>query len=222
MPAERRRSSGLIVIACYHFLMSRYAPGVQVSHFRLEERLGSGATGEVFRANDLQLDRRVAIKFLMQAGDAQRREGLLREARLCASLTHPNIAIIYEIGWDADAPFVVMELVEGELLSLRIRSGQVTRSLAFRYMRQILEALDEAHMRSIVHGDIKSSNIVIDRRDQVKILDFGLARKPGTIGPGPQGTLEFLAPELARGEVIREQSDLFSAGVVFYHMLSGR
>src|SRR5438093_582291 len=106
-------------------MMSQYSAGMEVSHFRLVERLGAGATGEVFRAEDIYLGRFVALKLLRRLGDAKQKERFLREARLCSSLVHPHIAVVYEIGWVEEQPFLAMELVEGEMLSRRIRNQMV-------------------------------------------------------------------------------------------------
>lgn len=205
--------------------MGRYGPGLEVSHFRLLERLGAGASGEVYRAEDIQLGRQVALKFLTRFDKARHKEAFLREARLGASLMHPNIVVIHEIGWDDCVPFLVMELVEGEMLSRLIRNQSVTHQQAFRIQKQLLSALQEAHSRGIIHRDIKSSNIMITSNGQVKILDFGIARSVESHADSDSavaGTVEFLAPEQLRGCEADARSDLFSAGVVLYHMLAGR
>ena len=174
--------------------MLKFVPGMQVSHFQLVEKLGAGSTGEVFRAEDIYLRRPVALKFLTFLEDSGKTERSLQEARVCSSFLHPNIAVVYEIGWHDVVPFLAMELVEGETLSRRIREKKVDPQKAIRYQKQILDALAEIHSRGIVHRDLKSSNILINPRDQVKIVDFGLAP---SVESG-LGTLEFLAPELLR------------------------
>ncbi len=197
--------------------MLKFVPGMQVSHFQLVEKLGAGSTGEVFRAEDVYLRRPVALKFLTFLENSAQTERSLQEARICASFLHPNIAVVYEIGWYDQIPFLVMELVEGETLSRRIREKKVDPQKAIRYQKQILDALGEIHSHGIVHRDLKSSNILITLRDQVKLIDFGLA--PST--EFGLGTLEFLAPELLREESGDARSDLYSAGTVLFHMLSG-
>lgn len=197
--------------------MLKFVPGMQVSHFQLVEKLGAGSTGEVFRAEDIYLRRPVALKFLTFLENSGQTERSLQEARICSSFLHPNIAVVYEIDWYDQIPFLVMELVEGETLSRRIREKKVDPRKAIRYQKQILDALSEIHSHGIVHRDLKSSNILITHRDQVKIVDFGLA--PST--ESGMGTLEFLAPELLRDESGDAGSDLYSAGVVLFHMLAG-
>ena len=205
--------------------MQRIAPGTQIAHFRVEEKLGAGSCGEVYRAEDIYLKRPVALKILQMVESKEAKERFLQEARFSSTLVHSNIAVVYEAGWYESNPYIAMELVEGELLSRKIRMGEITYPDALHYMRQILEALEEAHSRDILHRDIKSSNMMVTARGKVKVLDFGMAT---SLDPKQQssdrslGTLEFLSPEQARGEEPDERSDLFAAGVVFYHMLSGR
>lgn len=204
--------------------MFTFQPGQQVSHFEIVDKLGAGASGEVYRAEDIYLRRPVALKFLTRYEDRAQQELFLQEARLCASFVHPNIAVLYEIGWHDKVPFLAMELVEGEMLSRRVRTGIVTREQALRYTDQILGALEEAHSRGIVHRDIKSSNIVVATRDSVKILDFGTAKRAISAkdSGGASGTLEFLSPEQARGEEADFRSDLFSTGVILYQLFTSR
>lgn len=206
--------------------MDSFLPGMEVSHFQLVEKIGVGSSGEVFRAEDILLKRPVALKILASFCDPTQKERFLREARLCSVLIHPNIAILYEAGWIGSVPFLAIELIEGQMLSRKIREKPMTAEQAIRYMKEILDALGEAHTRGIIHRDIKSANIMITSRDHVKILDFGLGRaksEPSRLTtPGRVlGTLEFLSPEQARGATVDHRSDLFSAGVVFFHMLTG-
>jgi len=206
--------------------MDSFLPGMEVSHFRLLEKIGAGSSGEVFRAEDTLRQRNVALKILARLSDPIQKERFLREARLCSSLVHPNIAIFYEVDWIGSIPFLVMEFVEGQMLSRKIRESPLGIEQAIEYMKQILEALEEAHRKDIIHRDIKSSNIMITPSNLVKILDFGLGRdtsQPSRLTtPGEViGTLEFLSPEQARGGTVDHRSDLFSAGVVFFHMLTG-
>ncbi|HEY4492199.1 MAG TPA: protein kinase [Acidobacteriota bacterium] len=204
--------------------MQSLSPGTQISHFRILEKLGSGSSGEIYRAEDIHLQRQVALKLLTRLSGSDQRERFLSEARLCSQLVHPNIAVIYEAGWHGSLPFLAMELVEGEMLVRRIRTAPLALVQALDYARQILNALQEAHSRGIIHRDIKSSNIVVTPKNQVKILDFGLARTASDLNgsTGVEGTIEFLSPEQARGEKPDPRSDLFSAAVVLYQMLTGQ
>lgn len=195
---------------------------MEVSHFRLIDKLGAGSFAEVFKAEDTLLGRFVALKIFTNCENTEQNERFLQEARIWSSLVHQNIAIVYEAGWHDRVPFLAMELIEGEMLSRRIRSENFSPEQSIQYMKQILDALDEVHSGGITHRDIKSSNIMITSRDQIKILDFGLARNHNDCLDKQMGTVEFLSPEEARGGQVDARSDLFSAGVVFYQMLTGR
>lgn len=215
--------------------------GTQVLHYRVAERLGSGAMGEVFAAEDTRLGRRVALKFLPRAVqcDAASRARLLNEARAASALTSPHVAATYDIGEHDGAPFIVMELVQGELLSVRLTRGRLPCDAAIDVAIQVAEALDEAHGRGIVHRDIKCANLMITSRNQVKVLDFGVAKllesADGDLGVGTTdtglaatldghlvGTVHYMSPEQALGHTVDQRSDLFSLGVVLYEMLTGR
>jgi non-specific serine/threonine protein kinase len=220
--------------------------GKDVKHYHVGERLGGGGMGEVYRAEDTRLGREVALKFLPASFryDPDRRERFLREARAASSLRSPNIASIYDIGEDAESVYIVMELVEGDLLADRIRRGPLDVGEAVEIGLQIADALDEAGERGIVHRDIKSSNVMVTERGLVKILDFGLAKiieRPGdsgdlsdehaptlalpareTLAGALLGTVSYMSPEQAYGRPIDPRSDIFSLGVVVYEMLAGR
>jgi TolB-like protein/Flp pilus assembly protein TadD len=202
--------------------MQNFTAGMKVSHFRLIEKLGAGSFGEVFKAEDILLGRKVALKLLTSCENTEQNERFLQEARLWSSVVHPNIVVVYEAGWHDCVPFVAMELIEGEMLSRRVRSENLTPEQSIKFIKQILGALDEIHSRGIVHRDIKSSNIMVTSRDQIKLLDFGLARNQSDLHNKQIGTIEFLSPEEVQGSNVDARSDLFSAGVVFYHMLAGR
>jgi tetratricopeptide (TPR) repeat protein/predicted Ser/Thr protein kinase len=212
--------------------------GQVVSHYRVGERLGGGGMGEVYLAEDTRLGRQVALKFLSPtlASDPESRSRLLNEARAASALRSPAIAVTYDIGEHKGAAFIVMEYVEGELLSARLARGSFEPPAALDIVAQVGDALDEAHSRGIVHRDIKSANLMLDARGRVKVLDFGLARflesrdstkssatmarvtMPGVV----LGTVSYMSPEQALGRAVDHRADLFSLGVVLYEMLTGR
>lgn len=205
--------------------------------FEIVRTLGKGGMGTVYLARDQRLGRHVAIKVLNASELAfdDRKARFLREARSAAAVRHQNVATIHEVGeTEAGTPFIVMEYCEGETLSQRIRRRPLESGEFLMIARQIAAALDAAHAKGIVHRDIKSANIMIEPNGIVKILDFGLAKSiPRALtDPGLErsfessaghffGTLHYLSPEQARGANADERSDLFSAGVVFYHMAAG-
>ena len=204
--------------------------------YRLLSRLGEGAIGEVWRALDLRLEREVALKLLKNADD-QRRQALIGEAKLACQLNHPNIAHIYDAGEVEGTPYIAMELVEGQTLRAlvgRPLEGESLQSLA----RQAAAALSHAHQKGIVHRDIKPENLLLTGEGQLKILDFGIARRGDDDSrPGPtshhltlvertapgysQGTPAYMSPEQANGQALTGQSDQFSLGVVLYELATG-
>ena len=217
--------------------------GRTVHHYRVAERLGGGGMGEVYRAEDTRLGRYVALKFLPASFqyDLDRRARFFREARAASALRSPNIAAIYDIGDLDDSAYIVMEYVEGQLLSQKVASGPLQICDALDVAMQIADALDEAHSLGIVHRDIKSSNVMITERGLVKVLDFGLAKvistgerrgdgdSDPTIRLGQEtavglvvGTVAYMSPEQALGRPVDHRSDLFSLGVVTYEMLTAR
>jgi serine/threonine protein kinase/tetratricopeptide (TPR) repeat protein len=216
--------------------------GNTVLHYKIGDRLGAGGMGEVYRAEDVRLGRSVAIKFLPSSFqyDPGRRERFMREARAASALRSPHVAAIFDIGEADEGVFIVMELVEGELLSERIERGPLPPLAAVDIASQIADALDEAGAQGIVHRDIKSSNVAVTPRGLVKVLDFGLAKMVGTGGDAPEmpptvvlpvletipgtilGTVAYMSPEQALGKSVDPRSDIFSAGVVLYEMVTGR
>ena len=211
--------------------------GQTISHYRVVEKLGRGGMGEVYLAEDTQLGRKVAIKFLPTevATDERAKQRLLREAKTAATLDHPNICAIYEVGQEGDTSFIVLQYIEGETLASKIKRHlpDVAETLAIAL--QAAEALHEAHARGIIHRDIKPENIMLTARNQVKVLDFGLAKvmtDSTIIGadtasmlsvPGMLvGTLPYMSPEQVRCEALDCRSDIFSFGTVLYELLSGR
>jgi TolB-like protein/Tfp pilus assembly protein PilF len=217
-----------------------------VTHYRILEKIGEGGMGVVYRAEDTRLGRQVAVKFLSAtlSANPDAVERFQREARAASALSHPHICAVYDVGQHGDLPFLVMELLDGQTLRRRIDGRPLSIDLLLDYGIQVADALDAAHAHDIVHRDIKSPNIFVTSRGQIKVLDFGLAKlahKPGlTIDPysdttmaadhSPHataagqtlGTLAYMSPEQARGEELDARSDLFSFGAVLFEMATGR
>ena len=212
--------------------------GKTVLHYEIGEQIGAGGMGEVYRARDTRLGRQVALKFInpQHQQDPDHRARLLKEARAAAMLRSPAIATTYDIGEHEGPLFLVMELVEGELLSDHLQRGPLSVSQVVDLGLQVADALDEAHTMHMVHRDIKSANLILTRRGLVKMLDFGLAKFTGPTSPadagGPTiaqtqlgtvvGTVSYMSPEQALGRPVDHRSDLFSLGIVLYETLTGR
>jgi serine/threonine protein kinase/tetratricopeptide (TPR) repeat protein len=202
--------------------------GKNVSHYRVLEKLGAGGMGVVYKAEDIKLERMVALKFLPQhlTYEAEEKKRFVHEAKSASALNHPNIATIYEIDEFEGQMFMAMEYVEGKTLKQTI--GKEPRSIkeVLDIGIQICEGLNMAHEKGVVHRDIKSSNIMLTSRGQVKIMDFGLAKlkgtKEGTNTRSTLGTAAYMSPEQAQGEEVDQRSDIFSAGVVLYELLAGQ
>lgn len=212
-----------------------------ISHYRIIKELGSGGMGEVYLAEDTRLGRHVALKVLPASYeyDPERRTRFLAEARATSALRSPHIAAIYDIGEHDGAMYIVMEYVEGELLSEKLKRGPLPIADVIDFSAQIADALSEAHSLGIVHCDVKTSNLMVNHRGVVKLLDFGIAaaaagsnneelddrtRKVGqqTAVGFVDGTVSYMSPEQAIGRVLDHRSDIFSLGVVLYEMLTGR
>jgi len=214
--------------------------GETISHYRVTGKLGEGGMGTVYAADDLQLQRPVALKFLstQMAADPEARKRLVKEARAASRLNHPNIATIYEVDESEKTPFIAMEQVSGESLKQVLLRGALTPAQLLEAARQIAEGLNEAHQAGVLHRDIKPGNIMVDPRGRVKILDFGLAvmaaseRAPGETEENfvtrtatvwsTGGTVPYMSPEQLRGEPTDARSDIFSVGAMLYECLAGR
>ena len=202
--------------------------GKAISHYIIIEELGRGGMGEVYLAEDLKLERKVAIKFLPQhlTSDKENVERFEREAKAAASLNHPHIVTIYEIAEENDQIFIVMEYVEGNTLRVLLNSSsEFPIPNSTNIISQIAEGLSRAHKAGIVHRDIKPANIIITHQGEVKILDFGLAKLAGRIeitkDTSTLGTVAYMSPEQAKGEKVDHRTDIWSLGVIMYEMLCG-
>src|SRR5438874_10594805 len=218
--------------------------GTKLAHYEITSHLGTGGMGEVYQATDAKLGRSVAIKLLPEAftHDADRASRFDREARVLASLNHPNIATIYGVEESGGRKFLVMELVKGPTLADRIAQGALPVDEALAIAKQIAEALEAAHEQGIIHRDLKPANIKLRPDGVVKVLDFGLAKalepasgistdvtaSPTITSPAMMtgmgvilGTAAYMAPEQARGRAVDKRADIWAFGVVLFEMLAG-
>jgi serine/threonine protein kinase len=197
-------------------------------HFRILELLGKGGMGEVYLALDTTLERKVALKFLPREllRDPSAQGRLLDEARSVSRVQHPNIAVVHSIEEDGGIFAICMEYVEGATLKQMLGRGPVPLHQIARIGAETAAGMQAAHEKGIVHRDLKPANIMITRRGQVKIMDFGLALRPervvNTLGPNTYGTVQYMSPEQARGETLTPSSDIFSFGSTFYELIAGR
>jgi len=202
--------------------------GKKILHYNILKKPGAGGMGIVYLTEDTKLKREVAIKFLPRsiATNTEDRERFKIEAQAAAALNHPNISHIYAIEETDDEIFIVMEYIDGEELKEKISKGTVTIDQTIKIATQMAEGLQEAHSKGIVHRDIKSSNIMITDKGQIKIMDFGLAKIRGglqlTKEHSTLGTAPYMSPEQARGDEVDHRSDIWSFGIVIYEMVSGQ
>jgi len=216
--------------------------GQTISHYKVVEKIGEGGMGEVYRAEDTNLSREVAIKVLPEqfTQDPQRLARFEREAKLLASLNHPNIAAIHSFEHADDVHFLVLELVPGETLAERVAKGPLPVEEALEVCRQIAEGVEAAHEKGVIHRDLKPANVKVTPEGKVKILDFGLAKAfeaepPVTdISQSPTlteemtragvilGTAAYMSPEQARGKPVDKRADIFAFGAVLYELLTGK
>jgi serine/threonine protein kinase/Tol biopolymer transport system component len=216
--------------------------GSTFGHYRIASQLGRGGMGEVYLADDVSLNRKVALKFLPDifSGDPERMARFEREAKLLASFNHPNIAAIHGLEQAKGKRFLVLELVEGETLAHRLRKGMLPMEEALGICRQIAEALESAHEKGIIHRDLKPANVMITAGDRVKLLDFGLAKalssetqntdlsksptvteamtRPGVV----LGTAAYMSPEQAKGKTVDKRADIWALGCILYECLTGQ
>ncbi|MCZ6485103.1 MAG: serine/threonine-protein kinase, partial [Acidobacteria bacterium] len=213
-----------------------------ISHYKILEKIGQGGMGEVYRAEDTTLDREVAIKVLPEqfTQDPQRLARFEREAKLLASLNHPNIAAIHSFEHADDVHFLVLELVPGETLAERIAKGPLPVEEALEICRQIAEGVEAAHEKGVIHRDLKPANVKVTPEGKVKILDFGLAKAfedeipAADISQSPTmseemtragvilGTAAYMSPEQAKGKPVDKRADVFAFGSVLYELLTGK
>jgi serine/threonine protein kinase len=221
---------------------SMLAPGVILGKYRVEHEIGRGGMGVIYLAEDVLLNRKVALKLLTDAfkRNPERMTRFEREARLLASLNHPNIAAIYGLEQAEGQRFLILEYIEGKTLYQRLRKGRLPVDEALEVCRQIAEALEAAHEKGVIHRDLKPSNVMITAENKAKILDFGLAKMlleeiPDTISPHSPtitemmtrsdvilGTAAYMSPEQAKGKPVDKRTDIWAFGCILYECLTGK
>ena len=203
--------------------------GQSLGGYQLEEEIGRGSMGMVYRGKQIALGREVAIKVLPRAlaKDASYVARFIREAQIIAGLNHPNIVQIYDAGQQGGLLYFVMEYIQGPTIgSLLLIDGSMPQHLAAEYVAQSAEALDSAYKeRNVIHRDIKPENLMLDRWGKIKVMDFGLARAPGqlqiTLAKTLVGSIYYASPEQVWGQTLDNRSDIYALGVVLYEMVSG-
>ena len=212
--------------------------GQQIGNYKILEKLGSGGMGDVYLAEDVRINRQVALKFLSDSlvDDARAKRQLFREAQAVAMIDHPNICTVYDVKEIGNHSFIVMQYIEGRTLSDLIRRGQIEENQLVSLAEQITAALAAAHAKGIIHRDIKAGNIMVMPNGQVKVLDFGLAKivknqNTDNFGNSPSlmtqanaiaGTIAYMSPEQLRAETLDYRTDIFSLGTVFYELAAGK
>src|SRR5713226_1216548 len=215
--------------------------GTRLGPYEILSAIGGGGMGEVYQAHDTKLGRDVAIKVLPEAfaHDADRLSRFQREAKMLASLNHPNIATIHGLEQSGDTSYLVMELVSGETLAERVKAGPLGIEEALKIAVQIAEALEAAHEKGIIHRDLKPANVKVTPEGKLKVLDFGLAKAfagdtakdlshavtltaMGTEEGRILGTPAYMSPEQARGKSVDKRTDIWAFGCVLYELLTGK
>jgi len=217
--------------------------GQVLGHYRVLEKIGFGGMGEVYRASDQRLGRDVALKILKPslALDQDRLRRFEQEARAAATLNHPNVVAVYDIGRHDGAPYIVSELLEGQTLRERLLVGPIPRRQALDFASQIAQGLIAAHEKRIVHRDLKPENLFLTNDGRIKILDFGIAKLTTSDSDSESaeavsaanmttqtrtgsvlGTLNYISPEQLRAKAVDHRSDIFSFGAILYEMLTGK
>ncbi|MCL1917435.1 MAG: protein kinase [Peptococcaceae bacterium] len=199
------------------------------NRYKIEGKLGAGGMAIVYKAQDTQLERTVAVKVLRKqfVNDEEFVENFRQEAQSVARLSHPNIVSFYDVGHDGDVNYIIMEYIEGKTLKQVVReNGSFPLPEAINIIDQVAEALNHAHAKDIVHRDIKPQNIMVTPNNQAKVTDFGLAGAAMSAAPARigevVGSVYYLSPEQARGDLVTEQSDIYSLGIILYELMTGQ